>query len=88
MKRATKKSPKTPPEVYGIVPEAIPHGIRKDPRYCVIRETTVWKCQTCRRVTYLEGRVTEKGCRVCDKAVTQDMTDPFASHPTPHGDKR
>lgn len=74
MKRA-KKSPKTPPT-------------QSVKRYQTPRETTVFKCPTCQRVTYLEGRVTEKGCRVCDKAVVRDMTDPFASHPAPHGVKR
>ena len=70
-----KKSPKTPP-----TPSV--------KRYMTPRVTTVWKCDQCKRVTYLDGRVTEKGCRVCDKAVARDMTDPFASHPTPHGAKR
>lgn len=69
------KSPKTPYE-------------SPTKRYMVPRETTVWKCPMCNRFTLHEGRIREKGCRVCDKAVPQDMTDPFASHPTPHGAKR
>ena len=70
-----KKAPKTPPT-------------QSVKAYQTPRETTAWVCPICRRLTKHEGRITEKGCRVCDKAVTQDVTDPFASHPTPHGAKR
>ena len=62
-----KKRTKPEDGDYGGPPQMLPWGITHDPRMRQIRETTVYKCPQCRRTTYHEGTVREKGCRLCDK---------------------